>query len=397
MHFAWLGWIALALFLGSSCIKGSEQIENRRSSIKMLKSPKRPIDKVTTEPTNPDGGLVPGRVPDISFEESIQRKMRNEVMPINFGSGAGGITMETTYDEAHDRLAKSIGVFNGLEFFPEDIRIEWSSSEPQTPAFFIIGPSYKGKVDLGESLGMVSMQTPFQTFLTPGDQDPIRSLLKRIGAVFHGNGAADYDCEKAFTCRLDESEIYLIFEYRQGALLLSKSKQLSLEIMYFTAPRELRPFLLDPLVYNQSIGGITLTSTKADTENRIGAPLSVNAANGVHVYDNFNLLVIWNAMNTPSFIMARADYKGKFTLPGVTPAERGPGDSFGDLAPDDPDGAKLMQALHRIFENANEDCIALQACALLPTEDGIEIQLAGGFFGFSRDPSRKLTYFGMGN
>ncbi|WP_141731833.1 hypothetical protein [Oligoflexus tunisiensis] len=396
MQLAMLGWIALVALV-FSCSKSSEMSENRRSSIKMLKSPKRPLDKVTTEPTNPDGGLVAGRVPDISYEESLQRKMRNEVMPIEFGVGAGGITMATTYDEAHDRLAKSVGTFNGLEFFPEDIRIEWTSQEPQTPAFFIVGPGYKGKVNLGETLGMVGMQTSFETFLDSTATEPIRTLLKKIGGVFEGNTAATYDCEQAFTCRLDENDTYMILEYKRGVLLLSKAEKLSLDIMYFIAPRELRPFLLDPLVYNQSIGGITLASTKADTEVRIGAPLSVNPQNGVHVYDNFNLLVIWNAMNTPSFIMARSDYKGKFTLPGITPATRGLGDSFADLAPDDTDGSKLMQALHRLFENPAEDCIALETCAMIPGEEGLEIQLARGFFGFSNDPSRKLLYFGMGS
>jgi hypothetical protein len=383
--------------LGTSCTRSPEKSENRRFSTKMLKSSKRPLDKVTTEPTNPDGGLVAGRVLDISNEESLLRKMRNEVMPIEFGVGAAGITMTTSYDEAHDRLAKSIGVFNGIEYFPEDIRIEWSDKEPQTPEFFIIGPSYKGRINLGDGIGMVAMQSSFESLLDPNQTDAIQALLKKIGGVFDGNGSAAYDCELAFTCRMDENETYVILEYKRGVMLLSKAKKLALEVMYFLPPRELRPFLRAPLLYNQSIGGITLASSKADTEARIGAPLSVNPANGVHAYDNFNLLVVWNEANTPALIMARADYQGKFTLPGITPTERGLGDSFADLAPDDTDGSGLMQALHRIFENPDEDCIALKTCVILPSEEGLEIQLANGFFGFSKDPSRKLLYFGMGS
>jgi hypothetical protein len=396
MQFPWLIWMMIAV-LGLSCTRSPQKSENRRFSTKMLKSPKRPLDKVTTEPTNPDGGLVPGRVPDISNEESLLRKMRNEVMPIEFGVGAAGITMTTTYDEAHDRLAKSLGIFNDVEYFPEDIRIEWSVKEPQTPDFFIIGPSYKGKINLGDGIGMVAMQSPFESFLDPAAPDAARTLLRKIGGVLDGNTAAAYDCETAFSCRLSENETYLILEYKRGVMLLSKAKKLALEVMYFVPPRELRPFLRDPLVYNQSIGGIGLTSTKTETEARIGAPLSVNPANGVHVYDNFNLLVVWNAADTADFIMARAEYLGKFTLTGSTPAERGLGDSFADLAPDDTDGSRLMQALHRIFESTDEDCVALKTCALVPTEEGIEIQLAKGFFGFSKDPARKLLYFGMGS
>lgn len=389
--------LVLAVAAGFSCTKSSEQHHNRRSYTKYLKSPQKTLDKITTEPTNPDGGLVAGRVPDISPEESIQRKLRNELASIEFGTGAGGITMATTFDEAHDVLAKPIGMFNGLEIFPEDLRIQWTDMEPQTPGLLIVGSNYKGKVNLGGSIGAVTMQTSFEKFLVPTDPASRTALLKMIGSTFEGKDPASYDCETAFTCRLDENDTFLIFDFRKGGLLLSKAKQLSLDIIYFQAPRELRPFLRDPLVYKQSVAGITLTSTKAETEARIGAPISVNAANGTHVYDDFNLIVNWNAMNMPSLIYARAEYRGKITVPGATPPERGFGDSFADLAPTDTDGTGLMQALHRIYENPNEDCIALETCTLIAGEDEIEIQLANGFFGFSKDASRKLVYFGMGN
>ncbi len=386
--------LVLVVAAGFSCTKSSERDQNRPSYTENLKIPQKNLDRITTEPTNPDGGLVAGRIPEISPEESIQRKLRNEVAPIEFGAGAGGITMATTFDEAHAVLAKPTGMFNGLEIFPEDLRIRWSNQEPQTPSLFIVGSNYKGKVNIGGSMGSVDMQTPFEKFLVPNDAATRTALLKKIGSAFEGKDPASYDCEAAFTCRLDEDETFLIFDFKKGGLLLSKAKQLSLDIIYFQPARELRPFLRDPLVYRQSVAGITLASTKAATGARIGAAVSIN--NGTHFYDDFNLIVIWNAMNTPSLVYVRTGYRGKLTVTGATPPQRGFGDSFADLAPTDTDGRGLMRALHRIYENPNQDCVALATCTLISGDDEIEIQLANGFFGFSKDASRKLLYFGIG-
>lgn len=388
--------VLAVLALGLACSHNLEEEYDRRSRMHLLHGVPNRLDKITTVPTNPDGGLVAGRVPELSPEESMRRKLRNEVAPIDFGRSAGGISMTMSFDEAHAILASPVGVFNDLEVFPEDIRIEWTRTEPQIPGILIIGPNYKGKLDLG-ALGAVSMKTQMLQYLDPEDESSLIQLFKTIGAHFEGQDPASYDCEQAFTCRLDENNAYIIFDYKRGGLLLAKDNRLALDLIYFVASRELRPFLRLPLIYRQSVAGITLESTKAETEDRIGAPVSVNGS-GVHFYDDFNVAVLWNEMNQPALILARANYRGKLILPEQEPSERGLGDSFRDLAGNTASPIALTQALYQIFENSSEDCIALNACGLIDTGDGvIEVQMANSFFGFSNDASLNLLYFGISN
>ena len=101
----------------------------------VTETPPPSFDEILRNPTNPEGGIVEGKVPELTPEESMARKLRNEVLPIEFGVGAAGISMSTTFEEAHQILAKPIGVFSGFEFFPENIRIAWSDTEPQTPTY----------------------------------------------------------------------------------------------------------------------------------------------------------------------------------------------------------------------------------------------------------------------
>ncbi|MFW7382089.1 MAG: hypothetical protein ACOH5I_25005 [Oligoflexus sp.] len=379
----------IILVASLSCQQKMEEQSDKRLYHHLL-TPPAGFEPITTIPTNPDGGKVPGRIAAISPEESLRRKQVNEVKPILFGLGAGGITMSTTQDEALDILASPIGSANGIIFYPEDLRIRWSRSGQRSPELFVIGANYKGKLELGGPFGEISMGFKFAPYIqTPDDLSP---LLKLIGSLLEGEDLASYDCEAALHCRMDEDETFITFDYRLGGLLLEKSNDLALSIAYFAPERILRPFLREPLIYGQSIAGIALDSTKEEIEARLGPALFI-AENGSHYYDNFNVLVNWNAANQPSLMAALSSYRGIFSLPSLNPAERGLGDSFADLSGDDATGLALMQNLYRLFENSEEDCTLINACSMINLDDGIEIQLPGGILGFSADASRRLSYF----
>ena len=386
----------MAVYLSWACTAKENERDRRQQGRRDFQPPSvERFDPRELQPTQPQGGIVDGRLERLEPSESLRRKLANEQRPIIFGESAAGIGMDTSFEAAHEILASPVGTFSGQEFFPEDIRISWNQSEPRLPNFIVIGSNYKGPLQMPNLDIQLFMGELISERFPLGTVDEQNSAMKTIGAWLDGEDPATYDCIVERRCRLDQSESSLIFDFAKGGFLLDPADG-SLDLMFFVPTRQLFPFLTAPLIYGVSLGGITPTTTKQDAEaNILGPPVFINAENGLHYYDDFNFVVSWGADDLPEEVAALDSYRGGVPIPGED-TTRTIGQSFADLIPTDVEASpeELARRLHMLFESADEDCIALETCSILTRGSNFQISLNQAFFIFSNSADFKLEIFG---
>ena len=182
----------------------------------------------TFEPTRSQGDPIP-YLPDgeLSLEEIARRKARNEVQPIVFGLGAGGITMATTYRQSQDILATPFDFLDHFLYYPERIAVDWAGAGGQTPLSMKILEGYPGLWALKTPLGPISLRLGDKLSSIIGQsptEEALRSYLRNLGSALE-QGGEGYDCEQSKTCRLSypnpATKHPIDLEFRRGFMRLS--------------------------------------------------------------------------------------------------------------------------------------------------------------------------------
>ena len=382
-------WISI--LIGFSCTQEDEKVSKRKpQKIVANNVPFNPLD---LEATNPKGGIVKGRLNHISTQESLRRLNTNVNQPILFGRGVGGITIDMSFNEIHDILAEPLGSNDRYEFFPEGIWIQWDDGEPRRPLTIVVDRDYKGQLKLPGTDQQLTMGTKIPNALTTG-RDQYDDILSVVGASLEGKDPNAYNCIEQYACRYESSSTSDTFDYSKGGLIFDKETQ-ELNLMYFIqTARQLPPFVVTPIIYGTSLGGLSLTTNRATAESFLTQPIGFN--DPFHYYDDYNIAVHWAADNKPELILAVGSFRGKIAVNG-TETNVGLGSSVSELSGtiDITSSRALVQSLYQLFEGQTDDCLAAETCLLIDGETSMEIRLPKGLIGIDKQPGLPIAYFGL--
>ncbi len=355
----------------------------------------------SNRPTRPTGGFVEGKSSaTIDPEEAERRRNKNMIEPIIFGASAAGITMNTPYSEAQ-QLLSLYGSNQGADFFSEHIYIVWNDGADPVPFELGILNGYAGKLALPAPYGDVSVGQPMANFLVTFDD--LKRFMLTIGAAFENQPVATYDCEKALTCQQREDQTFYILDFKRGGIFLSKEDGLPIGFMYLTQPQKFYAPVIDPMLHNLSIGGLTFQTRRSTAELRLGPSLREQQEAGGFIYnyyDQFNLAIEWGADGTPRSFKALNQYRGPLNF-GTVIGSRKIGDSFQSLAPENDDGTQLMLALDRDLNRraADYNCAtqATPTCqrVLDTLTNRVLIVIDRSVYGFTNTPVRTWLSVGM--
>ncbi|HET9240902.1 MAG TPA: hypothetical protein VFO10_26795 [Oligoflexus sp.] len=310
-----------------------------------------------TLPTRPEGGFVEGKGANLDPEEAEQRRNKNMVEPIVFGTSVAGITMNTRYSEAMQTLVY-YSSNQSADFYQEHIAVIWGAGADPVPGLIVVLDGYAGKLKLPDPYGEVSIGQPMAGRI--GSINDVRSFMLTIGAAFEGQPST-YDCEKSLTCQFNEDASSYQLDFRRGGVYLNKTADLPIGLIYFSQPQRFFAPLVDPILHNLSIGGLTFQTRRTTAEARLGPPVDERPEGGIvfTYYDRFNFAVAWGQDTTPSAFKAVGKYEGPQNF-GGTIGSRKIGDSFANVtAPaSDTTGKNLLLALDRALNQraANYDC-----------------------------------------
>lgn len=385
--------LAAAAALSSLACSKKDQAQENIESVKGLEdSDALPV--ISRLPTRPEGGEVPGKVDEMDPEESVRRKTKNEILPIEFGVSVAGINMKTTKKEARGILAAPLGAAQGFEFYPEHIRVLWDQGDAPRPELVVVDEGYGGTLSLPAPYGKISVG---QAMPMIKDEAGVRAFLKAAGATFEGKSPADYDCEVALSCRLLSASDSYELQFKKGGILMATDASKKVQLLYFQEPRNFYPRVTAPMLYGTAIGGVDFNTTRSSFEAKYGPPEETNGP--FAYYDLGSIRVAWGQSKMPLAIGALRTFGGSMNIGGSF-GERKIGDSFASyIGASSTNPAKdLMLALDRQLEAraaADFDCSA-QAPALCTFEtdgDLLLIELAKGIFVFTADSEKRWLLY----
>jgi hypothetical protein len=305
-----------------------------------------------TLPTRPEGGFVEGKGKTLDPEEAERRRNKNMIEPIVFGTSVAGITMNTRYSEAMEKLVY-YGSNQSADFFGEHIAVIWGGGADPVPGLIVIQEGYAGQLKLPDPYGDVSVGQPMAGRI--GSINDLRSFMLTVGAAFEGQPNT-YDCEKSLTCQLNEDETLYQLDFRRGGIYINKTADLSIALIYFSQPQRFFAPLVDAILHNISIGGLTFQTKRATAELRLGPSMGDQPENGIvfSYYDRGNFAVAWGTDSTPFAFKAVGKYAGPQNFGGTIGARK-IGDSFASYATVDADGKALLLALDRSLNQRAPD------------------------------------------
>lgn len=306
------------------------------------------VPATRTLPTRPEGGFVEGKGRALDPEEAERRRNKNMIEPIVFGTSVAGITMNTRQSEAMDTLVYYASN-QSADFFQEHIAVIWGGGADPVPGLIVIQEGYAGKLKLPAPYGEVTVGQAMAGRI--GSINDLRSFMLAAGALFEGQ-AAGYDCEKALTCQFNEDENLFQLDFRRGGIYLNKTADLSIAFVYFSQPQRFFAPLVDPILHNNSIGGLTFQTKRATAELRLGPTMGEQLENGIvfSYYDRANFAVSWGADGTPAAFKAVGAYAGTQNF-GPAIGVHKLGDSFASYATVDATGKALLFALDHALNN----------------------------------------------
>ncbi len=362
------------------------------------------VPAARTLPTRPAGGLVEGKGKTLDPEEAERRRNKNMVEPIIFGTSVAGITMSTRQSEAMETLVY-YGSNQSADFFQEHIAVIWGGGADPVPGLIVVQEGYAGKLKLADPYGEVSIGDPLAGRI--GSINDLRTFILTIGAQFEGQPST-YDCEKALTCQLNEDDTLYQLDFRRGGIYLNKTADLSIALIYFSQPQRFFAPLVDAMVHNISIGGLTFQTKRATAELRLGPTIGEQLENGIifTYYDRGNFAVSWGADLTPAAFKAVGAYAGGLDFGGAV-GVRKIGNSFASYATIDTTGKALLLTLDRALNkrtDPNYDCSVssntVQAtCEAVIIEDvtpkRLLLVIDRSVYSFTHDANRTWLSVGM--
>lgn len=351
-------------------------------------------------PTRPDGGLVEGKGQTLDPEEAERRRNKNIIEPIVFGNSVAGISMSTPYSEAMKTLVY-YGSNQGIDFFQEHVVVAWGGGADPVPFQIGIQEGYAGTLKLPAPYGEVSLGQQMAGKIN--NLDELRQFMLVSGAAFE-NQPNTYNCETSLTCQFNENESFYMLDFRRGGIYLSKATGLPIGFMYFTQPQRFFAPLVDPILHNLSIGGLTFQTKRTTAEARMGPTIGEQLEGGLvfSYYDRANFAVAWGTDSTPSAFKAVGAYQGTQNF-GTTIGTHKLGDSFASYAVTTDDGTALMLALDRGLNNraADFNCSTTDpvTCQVVTdttvTPNRLLIVIDRSVYSFTKDENRNWLSVGM--
>lgn len=376
------------LSLIGSCSKHLERISTKsKSTAQRISS----SDQVAIRtPTNPEGGLITGKAPNISTEEDLKRIAINSALPIIFGESVAGITLKTTRQDAKAILSNpQFTTDSGIDVYGEGLQVTWGPGINPVPASIRIVEGYKGALNL-------PLPAPYQAVSLQQDLTPLfandpnyETFTRAAGAAFAGQDA-NYNCLTAGTCLIDNRGSEVIIDFPNGSLILFNK---AIYLIEFQTNTGFTAVSSAPMLLDKSIAGITVGSLKADVIKALGEPYRYKLGEEF-LFDARTIRIEFDAEDKVLSVGAVKGHKGKIK---IGTKEYAIGSSFKEFSTaDDVDGLKMMQTLNQLVtgKDASFDCTKAEVNKCQsghnPEEKWIKILVGATILEFSDDAERSL-------
>ncbi len=177
--------------------------------------------------TSPDVFSYPGEIDGVGSEEQEALKLENIRKPIVYGIGAGGITMDTTYEESKTLLTPPFrGPFeNGATLYNEQLYVVWKQEGDRKPQIIIPIKGYLGKMD-GGKFGNLDFTTKFLKYKPDGQEGAVR-LIQELYLELEQVEDESYNCLATGRCRLiygDVNQPNFVMVLPGAVLLMAKEE-----------------------------------------------------------------------------------------------------------------------------------------------------------------------------
>ncbi len=345
--------------------------------------------------TNPDGGLIVGKSPVVSTEEDLRRIAVNAALPLSFGDGVSGITMNTSREASKAILSNpKFSTASGIDVFGEGIQVTWAEGINPLPKSIRIVEGYKGSVTLPAPYGKLALGQDLGGLLA-SEADKL-SFTRALGAAAAGKDET-YDCIAAEACQLEDRAGTLFIDYPNGTVIVIENK---IYLMEYLSNSGFVPKNVAPIVFDTSMAGISFTQTKADVVAAYGEAYRYASATK-ELYDAKTLRFVFSPEGAIAQMEATKGFKGTIK---IADKDYGIGSSLKELAPmDDVDGKKMMLLLAQKILGKDEtyDCSkempATCASGHSPQDKWIKILVGNTIFQMTDDESRTLVSILMFN
>jgi hypothetical protein len=353
--------------------------------------------KIPYQPTNPSGGVIPGKGEPLDPEENARRQARNTAKPIVWGESIAGISLDTTREEATTILAQRLTTSGAFEIYPESIQIAWSNTQPRVPQIIVAFGTYGGELTLPEPIGKVSLGDDLSEHF---ESDPNgEQFMRTIGAHFEGQDPNSYDCRTELTCAPSVFNNLRFFEFKGGSIGVTSDYKLNL--VYIVPNQNFFPRVTAPAVYGQSIGGVSLNSQRANVEAQIGRPQGQSG--GLFYYDDLNMVIAWNLRNVPALVGAQEDFLGDIEFPEAIGGSRKIGDSMTsaingvDVVGNSPAENLIISLDRALVEERAPDynCLTEETCQVEAQDGTLLLNLAKGTYAVSDDADLNLQFVSL--
>ena len=205
-------------------------------------------------------------------------------LPILYKKGAGGITFDTTLEDAETLLSRPrFGPdADGYAYYDEGLYISWRQDAPRTPLFIMVFPEYLGEIPMPTPLKPITMGFDFSRL---GYKAKTLDGAQQIAIDYYRileNESSTYDCLAEKTCLVDwgdESQKNFIFNI-PGKMqwLISKDRFVIFRAMLLD-PKPGIPFDFDILAGSMEIpneGTVQLGQEFAQVEQLVNTLLDID-------------------------------------------------------------------------------------------------------------------------
>jgi hypothetical protein len=337
--------------------------------------------------TDPSFSLI-----EISFSDP--REIAEPLaLPIEFGQSIGSVTPKTIRPAAEQVLGTPID-FNQYGEYVYDrgnVTVDWSRNIFSLPQSITVLIGYQGSVTFPAPLGQLNLGDEAKDHFAVDPKG--EGLMLSLGRELDGkSGDAAYDCQKVNSCFQTETDIFVIFQFDKGLIVFDKRANFRIHaVMIFAAPIARSAPVTDPVVFPDSVAGVTFAAKEADVEAVLGETRGLFRT-GENSYDNDNIQITYKN-ETAEVINILDRFSGAINVPsdlwqaGATDAHMG--DEFSEAFASGND--YVMKTLYNHFIDPDLDCLVAKTCEWLVENQEIRMYLRGmGMFAFSDDGKNTL-------
>jgi len=194
-------------------------------------------------------------------------------MPILYGTGAAGITFETPFAKAGERLPQATAIDGEESFdYAAGFSIHWQRVEDQytLPTEFRLRAGYLGELKLNDAYALKvgdSLARKFPGAFTPEDPQG-EVLLAELYRALEKPKAPDYDCVAEKTCRRESQPPFQIWSWSKLRLVFSDENKTIVEIG-LRRPRPVLPVAPLDILVGRLPGAFRLFDPRSSVHARL--------------------------------------------------------------------------------------------------------------------------------